>query len=98
MDATKVAEVVDVSTAFGAYLGGAFPDHIVSCNEDASTWLLSGKQKAPEIKVAVLSAQDIPDNITPMKVIDAHPQTTNKRCDEYNRAVVNAVQYTGADV
>lgn len=48
MDATKVAEVVDVSSAYGVCLGGAFPDHIVSCDNDASTWLLSGKQKASE--------------------------------------------------
>eukprot|EP00957_Ditylum_brightwellii_P116654 8898683-Ditylum_brightwellii.AAC.1 len=33
-----------------------------------------------------------------MKAIAACPQTTNKRCDEYNRAVVKAVQHTGADV
>eukprot|EP00957_Ditylum_brightwellii_P192971 14692905-Ditylum_brightwellii.AAC.1 len=33
-----------------------------------------------------------------MKAIAAIPQTTNKRCDEYNRAVVKAVQRIGADV
>eukprot|EP00957_Ditylum_brightwellii_P108133 8249305-Ditylum_brightwellii.AAC.1 len=98
MDATKVAEVVDVSTAFSACLIGAFPDHKVSYDEDASTWLLSGKQKASEIKMAVISAQDIAANITPMKVIAARPQTTNERCNEYNKAVVKAVQHTGADV
>eukprot|EP00957_Ditylum_brightwellii_P104820 7989427-Ditylum_brightwellii.AAC.1 len=33
-----------------------------------------------------------------MKAIAACPQTTNERCDEYNRAVVKAVLCTGADV
>eukprot|EP00957_Ditylum_brightwellii_P027910 2108440-Ditylum_brightwellii.AAC.1 len=98
MDATKVAEVMNVSTAFDACLGGAFPGHIVSCDEDASTWILSGKQKASEIKVAVVSVQDIPAGIVPMKTIAVCPQTTNKRYDTYNRAVVKAVQHTGADV
>eukprot|EP00957_Ditylum_brightwellii_P211308 15366028-Ditylum_brightwellii.AAC.1 len=33
-----------------------------------------------------------------MKAIATYPQTTNKGCDEYNRAIVKAVQHTGADV
>eukprot|EP00957_Ditylum_brightwellii_P188698 14364414-Ditylum_brightwellii.AAC.1 len=45
-----------------------------------------------------MSAQDIPANITPMKAIAAHPQTTSKRYNEYNRAVMKAVQCIGADV
>eukprot|EP00957_Ditylum_brightwellii_P112077 8546115-Ditylum_brightwellii.AAC.1 len=56
------------------------------------------KTKASEIKVALISAQDIPANTIPMKAIAAHPQTTNKRCDEYNRAVMKAVQHMGVDV
>eukprot|EP00957_Ditylum_brightwellii_P098101 7474069-Ditylum_brightwellii.AAC.1 len=56
------------------------------------------KTKSIEIKVAAISAQNIPANITPMKAIAARPQTTNKRCNEYNRVVVKAVQHTGADV
>eukprot|EP00957_Ditylum_brightwellii_P031932 2421604-Ditylum_brightwellii.AAC.1 len=49
-------------------------------------------------KVAVISAKDIPANIKPMKATAACLQTPNKRCDEYNRAVVKAVQHTGAGV
>eukprot|EP00957_Ditylum_brightwellii_P184826 14077499-Ditylum_brightwellii.AAC.1 len=33
-----------------------------------------------------------------MKAIAARPQTTNKICNEYNRAIVKAVQRIGADV
>eukprot|EP00957_Ditylum_brightwellii_P088217 6719852-Ditylum_brightwellii.AAC.1 len=59
---------MDVSTAFSACLGGALPDYIAPYNEDALTWLLSEK-KVSEIKVAVISAQDIPANITTMRAI-----------------------------
>eukprot|EP00957_Ditylum_brightwellii_P095384 7265574-Ditylum_brightwellii.AAC.1 len=33
-----------------------------------------------------------------MKATAAHLQKTKERCDEYNRAIVKAVQHTGADI
>ena len=88
LDASKVAEVLSVSTGFKAIMGGAFPNHNISTEnlnkEDIQAILDQTKdapvklEKAHEVKVAFMVFQQVKDGMSPVEIIGACPQSNNE--------------------
>lgn len=73
------------------------PNNALSVPEDSNnvSILLPDNELATEIKVGILTAQSVSNNVRPMKVIGARPQTTNERCDAFNDSLIKSVQNAG---
>ena len=99
IDATKVSEVLEISTSYKSILGGAFPHHNIStvdltvANIQA---ILSKKSSAPvtveiasEVKVGIMVFANPPIGTSPFEIIAARPQTNNATSN-FTRDLVDA--------
>jgi hypothetical protein len=84
IDATKVPQLLDISTTFKAIMGGAHPHHMISTIDlDSSTIkniLDRGEMaidKASEVKVAFMVFQKPPPGVSPIAIVNisAQPQS-----------------------
>lgn len=99
IDATKVSEVIDISSSHRAIMGGAYPDHMVSTlDKDKDTIHKIVKQepgcsvklvKATEVKVAFIVFQQVPSGLPPVEIIALRPQSNNESSD-FTNVVVQA--------
>jgi hypothetical protein len=48
---------------------------------------------AKELKVAMLKAQNVPDGLSPLKIVAARPQSANENCNEYNEQILKCVNH-----
>lgn len=81
IDATKLAQVIELSAAYKAIMGSVYPNHCISISgktkEDIES-LMKGLEMASEVKAAVISFQNCPKGVVPMVVIAARPQSNNE--------------------
>ena len=106
VDATKLAQALQVDSSSQTIVGGCFPLHRIDIsslssdevksilNQSSSTYPLN---LASEIKVGVLSFQKQPKNAPPFIVIAARPQGNNEQSDflsELKSCVEEACQIT----
>lgn len=89
VDVTKMPKE-EVSSAFGVMVGRASPNHLMGIVETREP--LQKHQLADETKVAILTTQDVVLGISVVKMVSARPQSTNQKCDEYNKLLVDTVQ------
>ena len=89
-DATKVPAIGEFSHKYNAWVGGKYPHHCIDANEYDEEKLITNKL-ATEIKVGLLSLLEVPDGVSPFKIISARPQSTNESCDSYNSDIMHAV-------
>lgn len=47
---------------------------------------------APEVKVAVVTTQNVADGVSPVRIMAARPQTKNEDCEQYNEDVVKVLK------
>ena len=91
IDATKVPKSLNINTTRKCIMGGAYPNHIISTqhlgkecirkildNKDESDPSKEAIECALEIKIAVVSFQNVPKKISPMAIIAARPQGNNE--------------------
>jgi len=87
IDATKVAKVCEISSAYQALVGGGYPNHnvnIAGMDSDDVKSILNGTSKstkidlATEVKVAVMSFQSTEKGVAPSIVVAARPQSNNE--------------------
>ena len=91
IDATKVPRSLNINTTRKCIMGGAYPNHIISTqhlgkdcirkildNKDESDSTKDAIELASEIKIAVISFQNIPKHISPMAIVAARPQGNNE--------------------
>lgn len=100
IDATKAVEAIELSLAFKAICGGAYPNHFITTgaltSEGVKLILDRDKKvsvlvtKANEIKVALVSFQQTPHGMSPVEIIVARPQTTNE-VSSFTSDVVTAI-------
>jgi hypothetical protein len=50
---------------------------------------------AHEIKVDLVTVQDVPNGLSPMRIIAARPQTTNEKNDEFNWSLLECCSHWG---
>ncbi len=105
IDATKVPQVLEISTAFKAIMGGAHPYHLISTIDLDSTsikHILDCEtifnqadnstikiDKASEVKVAFMVFQKPPPGVSPIVIIFAWPQSNNE-CTSFTADIMNA--------
>lgn len=81
IDATKLAQVIELSAAYKAIMGSVYPNHCISISgktkEDIES-LMKGLEMASEVKAAIISFQNCPKGVVPMVVIAARPQSNNE--------------------
>lgn len=102
IDATKAVEAIELSLAFKAICGGAYPNHYIETEDltaegvklivDQDRKASIQVTKANEIKVALVSFQETGPGtrISPVEIIVARPQTTNE-VSSFTSDVVTAV-------
>ena len=91
IDATKVAQVLEVSHAHGAIIGGEYTQHMIpidGMDKIKVQELLDGKLEeygkvyiASKVKVTVLSFQDTPSGVLTMEFVTGKPQSNNESND-----------------
>jgi hypothetical protein len=105
IDATKVPQLLEISTAFKAIMGGAHPHQLISTIDLDSTiikhildreTILNQKgdstikiDKASEVKVAFMVFQKPPPGVSPIVIISARPQSNNE-CSSFTTDIMNA--------
>jgi hypothetical protein len=94
INATKVPQLLEVSKAFKAIMGGAHPHHMISTKDLDSTTIkkileceeifnqahsmMTNIDKASEIKVASMVFQKTPPGVSPIVITSAWPQSNNE--------------------
>ena len=109
IDATKVPEVLELSSGYKALVGAAHPKQLIDISgksKDNVRLILDGKDPehgtiplASEIKIAVVTYQGGPVGINPSEIVAARPQTNNESNDfimEMERAASAISKSTGA--
>jgi hypothetical protein len=107
IDATKVLQLLEISTAFKAIMGGAHPHHLISTIDLDSTTIkhildhetifnqaddsIIKNDKASEVKVAFMVFQKPPPGVSPFVIISARPQS-NKKCSSSTADIMNAAE------
>ena len=91
IDATKVAQNLEVSSGFGAILGGEHPLQFIRIQDKTKedvTNILDGKDVsigeiplASEVKVALLTFQGSPSGVPISELVAARPQSNNESND-----------------
>ncbi len=105
IDATKVPQLLEISTAFKAIMGGADPHHLISTIDLDSTTIKHildcetifnqadnstiKIDKASEVKVAFMVFQKPPPGVSPIVIIYARPQSKNE-CSSFTADIMNA--------
>ncbi len=103
--ATKVPQLMEISTAFRAIMGGAHPHHLISTIDldlntikhilDCETIFNQADDstikidKASEVKVAFMVFQKPPPGVSPIVIISAQPQSNNE-CSSFTADIMNA--------
>jgi hypothetical protein len=87
IDATKVPQLLEISTAFKTIMGGAHPHHMLSTIDldsptiknifDRGEIFDEAIDKASEVKVAFMVFQKPPPGVSPIVIISAWPQSNN---------------------
>ena len=86
IDATKCVQNLEVSSGYGAVLGGEHPKHFIpfgGMSKDEVKAILDGKSvhgdipKASEVKVAIIIFQNSPPGVPKFETIAARPQSNN---------------------
>jgi hypothetical protein len=93
-DATKIPGKVEFCEPYGVWVGGIYPDHIVP-QATFDPDLFVSATLAHEIKVGFISLQDVPNGLSPMKIIAARPQTKNEKSDEFNQSLLECCSHRG---
>jgi hypothetical protein len=107
-DATKVLQLLEVSTAFKAIMGGAHPHHriftidldsttikkILDCDEifNQAHSMTTNIDKASEVKVALMVFQKPAPGVSPIVIISAWPQSDNE-CSSFTADIMNAADF-----
>lgn len=97
VDATRVFKTFAPATSFKKILGKPFPNHIIAYEtDDEMRAMLQSEDNitdnlAPEVKVALVTAQTSRDGISPIRVLGARPQTKNEECLEFNEDVLKSM-------
>ena len=104
IDATKVPEVLEVSSAFRLILGGAYPHHKIPTSDkdakeikailDKSAIGSTKIEKASEVKVLFMVFQQGVSKISPVEIISARPQGNNETSAFTQAALAAGVQVT----
>ena len=99
IDATKVPEVLEVSTSHRSIMGGAYPKHKLSTDDMSAKDIkdtLDQKigcpikvDKASEVKVAFMVFQGVRKGQSTTEIISARPQSNNESSD-FTRDIVSA--------
>ncbi len=105
IDATKVPQLLEISTAFKAIMGGAHPHHLISTIDLDSTTIkhILDREiifnqaddstikidKVSEVKVAFMVFQKPPPGVSPIATISARPQSNNER-SSFTADIMNA--------
>jgi hypothetical protein len=102
IDATKVSQLLEISTAFKAIMGGAHPHHmILTIDLDSPTiknildhreYLDEVIDIASEVKVAFMVFQKPPPGVSPIVIISAWPQSNNE-CSSFTADIMNAADF-----
>ena len=91
IDATKVPPSLNINTTRKCIMGGSFPNHMISTQNlgrECIKKILDNKDEkdinkniidlAKEIKIAVVSFQNVPKQVSPMAIVAARPQGNNE--------------------
>ena len=89
-DATKVPPIGEFCQRHKVWVGGTFPNHCIK-EKDYKQHEFVKSTMATEIKVGMLSVQNIIEAISPFKIIAARPQATNEVADDYKDLLLHAV-------
>jgi hypothetical protein len=105
IDATKVPQLLEISIAFKAIMGGVHPHHLISTIDLDSTTIkhILDREtvfnqaddstikidKASEVKVAFMFFQKPPPGVSPIVIISAQPQSNNE-CSSFTSDIMNA--------
>jgi hypothetical protein len=105
IDATKVPQLLEISTTFKAIMGGAHPHQMISTIDLDSTTIkhildretiLNQEgdstikiDKASKVKVAFMVFQKTPLGVSPIVIISARPQSNNE-CSSFTTDIMNA--------
>ena len=90
VDATKVPGRGEYSQKYHAWVGGTYPKHFIT-DKDFNQDEFVQSQLAIEIKVGMFTTQEYIEGMIPFKIIVARPQSTNEFSNEYNDAILHAV-------
>jgi hypothetical protein len=93
-DATKIPGKVEFCEPYVVWVGGIYPDHIVP-QATFDPDLFVSATLAHEIKVGLVTVQDVPNLLSPMNIIAARPQATNENSDEFNRSLLECCSHRG---
>jgi hypothetical protein len=86
-DATNIPGKVEFCEPYRVWVGGVYPDHIVP-QATFDPDLFVSATLANEIEVGLVTVHDVPNGLSPMKIIAARPPTTNEKSDEFNRSLI----------
>ena len=89
-DATKVPPIGEFCQRHKVWVGGTFPNHCIK-EKNYKQHEFVKTTMATEIKVGMLTVQNITEGISPFKIIAARPQATNEVADDYNDMLLHAV-------
>ena len=84
IDGTKVAETLQLSTQYKAFLGGASPRDMITIGPNETMEGLKLKMEdetiplAAEVKVCVVTFQEVPAGVCPMVILAGRPQSKNE--------------------
>ena len=102
IDATKVSQLLEISTAFKAIMGGSHPHHMISTIDldsptiknilDRREYLDKVVDIASEVKVAFMVFQKPPPGVSPIVIISARPQSNNE-CSSFTADIMNAADF-----
>jgi hypothetical protein len=93
-DATKIPGKVKLCEPYGVWVVGIYTDHIVP-QAAFDPDLFVSTTLAHELKVVLIAVQDVPNGLSPMKIIAACPQTMNGKSDEFNRSLLECCSHRG---
>ena len=110
IDATKSAKSLNINTTRKCIMGGAFPNHMISTQhlgKDCIRKILDNKydendkkdpiELATEIKIAVISFQNLPKHLSPMAIVAARPQGNNET-SSFTKDVCEAARLVERDL
>jgi hypothetical protein len=89
-DAKKILDKVEFCEPYGVWVGGIYPDHIVPQTTFDPDLFVSATL-AHNIKVGLVTVQDVPNGLSPMKIIAARPQTRNEKVMTLTGPCLNVV-------
>ena len=90
VDATKVPPIGEFYQRHKVWVGGIFPNYCMK-EKDYNQHIFVKTPMASEIKVGMLSVQNCTEGISPFKMIATRPQAPNEVVDDYNNALIHAV-------